>query len=76
MPPPRPSTEGARTRHVRDEIRQIGRAVAELEPVSPADLAGALGARYWESGRFDEALLLAVRDGVIVRDAQGLLNVG
>jgi hypothetical protein len=74
MPPPRASTEGIRDRQTRHEIGQVARAVAELGPVSPTDLAEAVGARYWEPGRFEEALRLAVRDGVVVRDTQGLLT--
>ena len=74
MPPPRASTEGIRDHQTRHEIGQISRAVGELGPVSAADLADALGARYWDSGRFDEALRLAVRDGVVVRDKDGLLT--
>lgn len=74
MPPPRPSSEGVRDRQARHEIGQISRAVAELGPVSPDDLADALGTRYWDPGHFEEALQIAVRDGVVVRDRQGLLT--
>jgi hypothetical protein len=74
MPPPRASTEGIRDRQTRHEIGQVARAVAELGPVSPADLAAAVGARFWDPGRFDEALKLAVRDGVVVRDTEGMLT--
>jgi hypothetical protein len=74
MPPPKPSVEGARDRQVRHEIRQIVRAVGDLGPVSPDRLAEAVGARYWEDGRFDRAVAYAVTDGVVVRDAEGLLQ--
>jgi hypothetical protein len=74
MPPPKASTEGIRDHQTRHEIGQVKRAVADLGPVSPADLAAALGARYWDTGRFDEAVRLAIRDGVVVRDTDGLLT--
>ena len=74
MPPPRASSEGVRDRQARHEIGQISRAVTELGPVSPDDLSEALGTRYWDPGHFEEALRIAVRDGVVVRDNQGLLT--
>jgi hypothetical protein len=74
MPPPRASTEGIHDRQVRHEIGQLSRAVTELGPVTPEQLGEAVGARFWAAGRFDEALRLAVRDGVIVRAADGTLT--
>jgi hypothetical protein len=74
MPPPKASSEAVRDQQARHEIRQISRAVAELGPVSPGELGEALGVRFWEPGRFDAALRIAVRDGIVIRDSAGLLT--
>lgn len=74
MPPPRPSSEGIRDHQERHEIGQISRAVSELGPVTTDALAEALGARYWAPGRFEEALRVAIRDGIVVRDSSGTLT--
>jgi hypothetical protein len=74
MPPPKPSTEGARDRQSRQEVRQLTRAIADLGPTTPERLADAVGARYWEAGRFEQALAYAVTDGVVVRGTDGMLT--
>ncbi len=74
MPPPKPSTEGRRDRQVFHEMGQIVRAIEDDGPCSPEQLALLVGARYWEAGRFDRALAFAVADGLVVRDAEGLLH--
>jgi hypothetical protein len=74
MPPPKPSTEGRRDRQVFHEMGQIVRALEESGPCRPEDLASLIGARYWESGRFDRALAFSVADGLVVTDAEGLLH--
>ena len=56
MPPPKPSIEGHRDRHVAHEMGQVVRALTLNGPQHPADLARLLGAEYWEPGRFDRAL--------------------
>jgi hypothetical protein len=73
MPPPKASTEGPRDRHVHYEIGQIVRALQSLGPQQPDDLASAVGAEYWESGRFDKAVALAVSDGLLTRQGDGRL---
>ena len=73
MPPPKPSTEGGRDRHVQHELRQVARAVGAEGPISPDDLARLVGAAYWEPGRFDRAVAFALADGLVHRTAEGLL---
>jgi hypothetical protein len=75
MPPPKPSVEGHRDRHVAHEMGQIVRALTVNGPQHPADLARLLGAEYWEPGRFDTALAFAVTDGVVHRSADGTVAV-
>ncbi|GAA2092912.1 hypothetical protein GCM10009841_02100 [Microlunatus panaciterrae] len=75
MPPPKPSTETARDRHVFHEMGQILRALKAEGPLTPDELAKAVGAAYWEPHRFDRALAFAVADGLVVRTADGGLRV-
>jgi len=74
MPPPKATTESRRDRQVFHEMGMIVRALEESGPCPPEHLATLIGARYWESGRFDRALAFAVADGLVVRDAEGLLR--
>ena len=74
MPPPKPSTEGPRDRQVLSEMRQIARAVADNGPMQSEQLATLVGATYWEAGRFDRALALALADGLVVRGEGGVLQ--
>jgi hypothetical protein len=74
MPPPKPSTEGPRDRQVLSEMRQIARAVAENGPIQPEELTTLVGASYWEPGRFERALALALADGLVVRGEGGVLQ--
>jgi hypothetical protein len=76
MPPPKPSTEGPRDRQVFHEMGQLVRALEANGPQRPEELARLVGADYWENGRFDRALSLAVSDGLIVRTADGSLVAG
>ena len=69
MPPPNASTEPAPRRRQRREIEQISRALASLGPTGRDELAAAVGAAYWEPGRFDRALAAAVSSGQLVVDA-------
>ena len=70
MPPPKPTTEGPRDRQVLHEMGQIVRALEAEGPLSPEDLRETVGGRWWEEGRFDRALALAVSDGLVsVTDA-------
>jgi hypothetical protein len=76
MPPPKPSTEGRRDRQVFHEMGQLVRALEANGPQQPEQLAHLVGADYWEKGRFERALSLAVSDGLIVRTADGSLVAG
>jgi hypothetical protein len=71
MPPPKASTEGPRDRHVNYEIGQLVRALKARGPQTPPDLGALVGDAYWEPGRFDRALSLAVSDGLITRQGDG-----
>ncbi len=64
MPPPRPGP-GHRDLLVRTEMGQIERALRANGPLLPDELATALGAAYWEPGRYDRALACAVADGLV-----------
>jgi hypothetical protein len=75
MPPPKPTTESARDRQVGHEIRQLVRALREQGPQTAEELGRLVGAPYWERGRFERAVGLAIADGLVVRDADGLLQV-
>ena len=71
MPPPKPSTEGRRDRQVFHEMGQIVRALEAEGPLVPDALARTVGAVYWENGRFERALALAVSDGLIYQTSDG-----
>ncbi|MGH2474512.1 MAG: hypothetical protein ACRDIL_04550 [Candidatus Limnocylindrales bacterium] len=66
MPPPRPSTEG-RDRLLEHEVAQVLRALRSEGPQSSEDLAGLVGARFWEPGRFVRAMLAAITNGRIIQ---------
>jgi hypothetical protein len=74
MPPPKPSTEGRRDRQVFHEMGQLVRAVEQNGPVTQDELATLVGACYWEPGRFERALALALADGLLVRGEGGVLQ--
>jgi hypothetical protein len=74
MPPPKPSTEGKRDRQVFHEMGQLTRAVEQNGPCSIEDLGTLVGAAYWEPGRFERALALALADGLVVRGEGGVLQ--
>lgn len=74
MPPPKATTESPRDRQVFHEMGQLVRAVEDRGPQAPDDLALLVGAPYWERGRFDRALGLAVADGLLVRAPDGRLQ--
>ncbi|MCW2843804.1 MAG: hypothetical protein JWN22_1720 [Nocardioides sp.] len=73
MPPPKPSTEGPRDRQVVQEMYQIVRALEANGPLQPGELGRLVGADYWERGRFDKAVVLAVSDGLVHRTGDGAL---
>lgn len=74
MPPPKPTTEGSRDRQVTHEMSQIVRALTTNGPQAQEELAGMLGADYWDEHRFDRALALLVADGRVVRLSDGRLQ--
>ena len=71
MPPPKPSTEPAPRRRQRREIEQIVRALRDLGPSDDATLANAVGAAYWDPGRFEHAVVAARAGGHVVVNADG-----
>ena len=73
MPPPKPSTEGPRDRQVVHEMGQLVRALEAEGPQPPEQLRDLVGGRWWEEGRFDRALALAVADGLVHRTADGAM---
>jgi hypothetical protein len=74
MPPPKATTESPRDRQVFHEMGQLVRAIEHQGPQTADDLARLVGATYWEGGRFDRALALAVADGLLVRGPDGRLQ--
>jgi len=71
MPPPKSSTEPGPRRRQRREIEQIVRALRDLGPTDEEALAKAVGATYWEPGRFEQAVAAARAGGQVVVDAEG-----
>lgn len=67
MPPPKASTEGPRDRHVTHEMGQLVRALEEQGPQDVEELRRIVGGAYWEGGRFERAVALAVADGMLVQ---------
>lgn len=76
MPPPKPTTEGPRDRQVFHEMGQLVRALEAEGEQTEDRLADIVGAQYWEQGRFDRALALALADGLVVRTGEGSLVAG
>ena len=74
MPPPKPSTEGPRDRQAFHEMGQIVRALEANGPSTSDELKAHVGATYWEEHRFDGALNLAVKDGLVSRMPDGTLH--
>jgi hypothetical protein len=73
MPPPNPTTDGRSDPQTRHEVQQVVRALRAEGPIAPGDLEAALGARYWDEGRFDHALAVAVAEGLVRRAPDGSL---
>lgn len=73
MPPPRPSTEPSSDPRRRGEVKQLTRALRAKGPLAVAELAEAVGADFWDRGRFDAATAAGIADGFIVRDGEGRL---
>jgi hypothetical protein len=75
MPPPKPSTEGRRDQQSTHERDQVVRALQDQGPHSQDNLERLVVARYWDSGRFDRALALAVSDGLALQLDDGRYGV-
>lgn len=73
MPPPKPTTEGPNDRQVAREMQQLVRALRDQGPLVPEMLANAVGAPYWEEGRFERALAFCLADGLLVSRPDGRL---
>jgi len=50
------------------------RALRAEGPQKPDALEHLVGARFWDPGRFDRALTLALADGLVLRDQHGRLT--
>ena len=74
MPPPKASTEGRRDRQTFHEMGQIVRALEANGPQTAEDLRALVGATYWEEGRFERAVNMAVTDGLVSRESDGTLH--
>lgn len=75
MPPPKPSAEARSDPRVRGEAGQLVRALRANGPIPVERLAELVGADYWDRGRFDAALALAMTEGLLLRDHTGKLTV-
>jgi len=74
MSPPKPTAEGKRARQITHELGQLVRAVEANGPSTPEQLKFLVRATYWESGRFERALMFAVTDGLLVPGPDGKLQ--
>jgi hypothetical protein len=74
MPPPKATSESPRDRQVFHEMGQILRALEQQGPLEVEELSRLVGAPFWEAGRFDRAVALAVADGLLVQNADGRLE--
>lgn len=72
--PPIPSTEPP-DRIVAHEVAQITRALRSEGPQSSEDLSDLVGARFWEPGRFERAVLSAISDGWVIQLNDGRYSV-
>jgi len=71
MPPPKPSTDQGANKRVQREVGQMTRALSDRGSLDRDDLSSAVGGAYWEPGRFDRALVVAVDSGQVVKDSDG-----
>jgi hypothetical protein len=75
LPPPGPTSQPAPGRRRRREIDQLQRALGERGALPHDELAEAVGAAYWDPGRFDKALAWALKHGWLREDADGRISV-
>jgi len=71
MPPPKPSTDQGQGRRIQREMAQLERALTDRGPLNRDALSVAVGGAYWEPGRFDRALVVALDSGRVVKDTEG-----
>jgi len=69
MPPPKPSTDQGGGRRVQREVSQLVRGLVDKGPLDLDGLREAVGGSYWDTGRFDRALTVALDSGQVVKDA-------
>lgn len=62
-------------RHTLHEVGQVVRALEANGPRTEEELAVLVGAAYWERNRYHRAIELMVGDGLLQRDASGLMHV-
>jgi hypothetical protein len=74
MPPPKATTESPRDRQVFHEMGQIVRALEQQGAQDVEELGRLVGAPFWEGGRFERAVNLAVADGLVVQSPDGRLQ--
>jgi len=55
------------------EVGQLTRALHTEGSQSPDELSRLVGASYWEAGRYERALGVAIADGHLVRTSDGRL---
>jgi hypothetical protein len=74
VPPPKPTTE--HRDRIRDhEVAQIMRALRAEGPQSSDELATLVGARFWEPGRFERAVLDAISGGQVIQLNDGRYSI-
>lgn len=66
---------GLRDRHTLHEVGQVVRALEANGPRTAEELAVLVGAAYWERNRYHRAIELMVGDGLLSRDARGVMRV-
>jgi predicted transcriptional regulator len=71
--PERSEHEVAMDRQVLHEVGQVVRALEANGPQTEEELAMLVGAPYWEKNRFHRALTRLLSDGIVARDARGLI---
>ncbi|KRF34785.1 hypothetical protein [Nocardioides sp. Soil805] len=73
MPPPNPTTDGRSDPQTRHEVQQVVRALREEGPAPVTRLEEVLGARFWDDGRFEHAVAVALTEGLVRRGTDGAL---
>ena len=71
MPPPKPTTESRRDRHVGHEIVQEEDADQDSDPQTSEALPRLVGAPYTHDGSAEQAIGYAVSDGLVLQTNDG-----